>query len=115
VEYYGMTAGAHYTLYTDTKSNDSSSPLYTRWLTFSLSAINGLNFTVTNKESGTKWSGKGSQKILGEISLIDFVVGRVRISLIEIASIPNGSLEYSSPVEIENLNMLYIFGLGMVF
>ncbi len=111
----GLTAGIHYTVYTNINANESSLPSYTRWLTLSLSAISGLNFTVTNKDSGTKWNGKGSQKILGEFSVMDFVAGHARISLFEFAKIQDADLDYSSPVHLKNLTMFFIFGFGMVF
>jgi hypothetical protein len=116
ISYQGATGGIHYTLFSDIQSSESSSsPIYRRWFTLSFSVLKGLSFKFKNKESGSESNVKGHHKTIAEISVVDFIVGRFRMSLLELLSIQDSTLDPSSPMEINGLSMFNILGVGLVF
>jgi len=116
VSYQSATGGMHYTLFSDVQSSESSSsPIYRRWFTLSFSVLKGLSFKLKNKESGAQWDVKGHHKSIAEITAVDFIVGRFRMSLLELLSIQDSTLDPSSPAEIKSLTMFNILGVGLVF
>ena len=111
VSLQGPTAGIHYSLYSDPGTNG----VYSRWFTLSVSAMKGLNAELKSQSTGTKWTGKTSHKVLGEISLIDMVVDHIRVSILDAAIVSDATFPDTSPAEVKDIKMLYIIGFGAVF
>jgi hypothetical protein len=116
ISYQGLTGGIHYTLYTDAQTTESSAmTVYRRWFTLRLSLLKGLDLKARNEGSGFEWAGKSNHKSIAEISFIDFIAGHFQLSLLEFSTIQDSPLPISSPVEIREISMLNILGIGMVF